>query len=71
MNTKIDFTKTGDVKLVLDTLNAMDSAPALTATQRALARDVLNSLALNSLNHGVSLLEAVRLGIMLAGGRVL
>lgn len=71
MTTKIDFGKTGDVKLVLDTLNALDSAPPLTATQRALARDVLNSLALNSLNHGVSLLEAVRLGIMLARGRVL
>lgn len=67
MNTKIDFTKTGDVKLVLDTLNALDSAPPLTATQRALARDVLNSLALNSPNHSVSLLDAVRLGIMLAG----
>ena len=71
MTTKIDFVKTGDVKLVLDTLNALDSAPPLTATQRALVRDVLNSLALNSLNHGVSLLEAVRLGIMLARGRVL
>lgn len=67
MNTKIDFTKTGDVKLVLDTLNELDAAPAPTATQRALARDVLNSLALNSSSHGVSLLEAVRLGIMLAG----
>lgn len=67
MNTNIDFTKTGDVKLVLDTLNALEDAPVLTATQRALARDVINSLALNSPNHGVSLLEAVRLGIMLAG----
>lgn len=67
MNTKVDFGKTGNVKLVLDTLNALAAAPVLTATQRALARDVLNSLAFNSPNHGVSMLEAVRLGIMLAG----
>lgn len=67
MNTKIDFGKTGDVKLVLDTLNALESAPALTATQKALARDVLNSLALNSPTHGASWLDAVRLGVMLAG----
>lgn len=67
MNTRVDFTKTNDVTLVLDTLNALESAPALTATQKALARDVLNSLALNSPNHGVSWVDTVRLGVMLAG----
>ena len=67
MTTKMDSGKTGDVKLVLDTLNALDSAPALTATQKALARDVLNSLALNSPTHGASWMDAVRLGVMLAG----
>lgn len=67
MNTRVDFTKTNDVTLVLDTLNALESAPALTAAQKALARDVLNSLALNSPNHGVSWVDTVRLGVMLAG----
>ena len=67
MNTKVDFTRTGDVKAVLDTLNALESAPALTVRQKALARDVLNSLALNSPTHGASWMDAVRLGVMLAG----
>ena len=62
---KVDFSRTGDVDKVLDTVKALGGAPELDEDLVDLAVDILNTVKLND-PLGPSLLGAVRLGVMLA-----
>lgn len=62
---KVDFSRTGDVDKVLDTVKALGDAPELDEDLVDLAVDILNTVKLND-PLGPSLLGAVRLGVMLA-----
>ncbi len=66
MNSKVDFTKTQDPALVLQILGELEDAPPLSKAQSNIARDVLASYALNNISN-MSGLDAVRLGVLLAG----